>query len=147
MCIISHCPNGQYFNWKLVLLLSDICGKIWGWLTSLQISVRWKRLFGNSILDCLVSFILYFPDICFAVTTKYFLILGSYKIPDYIPKQAIKELQLMDQEIFRSESHAIFRKSSPFLLKYNQLVRRLAESGIIYHMREQVWHWINYMVI
>ncbi|XP_044735607.1 uncharacterized protein LOC123297863 [Chrysoperla carnea] len=63
---------------------------------------------------------------------------GSYKIPDYISKQGIKALQLMDQEIFNSASHAIFRKSSPFLLKYNQLVRRLTESGIIYQIREQL---------
>lgn len=44
----------------------------------------------------------------------------------------------MDQEIFNADCHAIFRKSSPFLLEYNKLVRRLRESGIIFRIIEHV---------
>lgn len=65
-------------------------------------------------------------------------ILGTYSIPAYIPEHAIESFQLMDQEILNSDSHAIFRKSSPFLLKYNKLVQRFKECGLIYPIVEQV---------
>ncbi|XP_044729678.1 uncharacterized protein LOC123293027 [Chrysoperla carnea] len=63
---------------------------------------------------------------------------GSYITPDFLSKTAIETLQLMDQEIYNANPHALFRKSSPFLLEYNKFLLRLEQSGIVAQIIEQV---------
>lgn len=77
------------------------------------------------------------------------LFVGNYAVGDYITEKTVMGLQSMTEDIYWEQCAAIFRKSSPFLPYFNQLIFRLKDSGLLYAFETQVilFIFIHYITV
>nr|QEI46866.1 ionotropic receptor 41a [Galleria mellonella] len=63
---------------------------------------------------------------------------GYFAVGDYITKEAMLDLTVMQEDFYYEQCVAMLRKSSPYTKKLNQLVGRLHESGLMIAWETQV---------